>query len=211
MIVKQLAFGLLASVALFTPAHAAVIVDDFTLDEGAFGSGLGVHSTGTQEGTTLSGVVNQDGSAVTFASTGVLTINGSGQATVVPLSGIIEVLSVNFARGWDNVTFSFSGDPGTFNLVVNGGAAFTAGGNCSICTIGSGQNKFTLSGSGITSLAFTFDPGVSTARQFRVDGVSNVPAVPEPATWAMMLLGFGFVGGAMRATKRRQSVAVSYT
>jgi len=28
-------------------------------------------------------------------------------------------------------------------------------------------------------------------------------AVPEPATWAMMLLGFGLVGAAMRSAKRR--------
>lgn len=28
-------------------------------------------------------------------------------------------------------------------------------------------------------------------------------AVPEPAMWAMMLLGFGLVGGAMRASKRQ--------
>lgn len=32
-------------------------------------------------------------------------------------------------------------------------------------------------------------------------------AVPEPASWAMMLLGFGAVGGAMRAAKRRQALA----
>jgi hypothetical protein len=34
-----------------------------------------------------------------------------------------------------------------------------------------------------------------------------VPAVPEPATWAMMLAGFGIVGGAMR---RRQRTSVSF-
>lgn len=34
-----------------------------------------------------------------------------------------------------------------------------------------------------------------------------VQAVPEPATWAMMLAGFGIVGGAMR---RRQRVTVTY-
>lgn len=37
-----------------------------------------------------------------------------------------------------------------------------------------------------------------------------VGAVPEPSTWALMLLGFGFVGGAMRSSKRRQKVNVSY-
>lgn len=34
--------------------------------------------------------------------------------------------------------------------------------------------------------------------------------IPEPATWAMMLLGFGLVGGAMRSAKRRQNLSVSY-
>lgn len=39
-------------------------------------------------------------------------------------------------------------------------------------------------------------------------GVSlNVQAVPEPATWAMMILGFGAIGASMR---RRQKVSVSY-
>lgn len=38
----------------------------------------------------------------------------------------------------------------------------------------------------------------------------TMSAVPEPATWAMMLLGFGFVGGAMRSAKRRQTRKVSY-
>lgn len=35
-------------------------------------------------------------------------------------------------------------------------------------------------------------------------------AVPEPATWAMMILGFGFVGGAIRAAKKRQQFSASY-
>jgi hypothetical protein len=35
-------------------------------------------------------------------------------------------------------------------------------------------------------------------------------AVPEPATWAMMIGGFGMVGGAMRSARRKQKVSVSY-
>jgi hypothetical protein len=31
--------------------------------------------------------------------------------------------------------------------------------------------------------------------------------VPEPATWTMLLLGFGFVGGVLRAAKRRPPMA----
>ena len=44
-------------------AQAAVTVDGYSLDTGSFGTGLGVHSTGTQSGTTLNGIVNTDGSA----------------------------------------------------------------------------------------------------------------------------------------------------
>jgi hypothetical protein len=36
-------------------------------------------------------------------------------------------------------------------------------------------------------------------------------AVPEPSTWAMLLLGFGLVGASMRAAKRRPKGAVSYS
>ena len=41
----------------------------------------------------------------------------------------------------------------------------------------------------------------------RVSEVSS--AVPEPVTWAMMLIGFGFIGGAMRL-HRKQKLTVSY-
>jgi hypothetical protein len=36
------------------------------------------------------------------------------------------------------------------------------------------------------------------------------PAVTEPGTWALMLLGLFSIGGAMRAQKRRQSITVRY-
>ncbi|MEP6785513.1 MAG: PEPxxWA-CTERM sorting domain-containing protein [Sphingomonadales bacterium] len=42
-----------------------------------------------------------------------------------------------------------------------------------------------------------------------VTGFNEAGAVPEPATWAMMIGGFGMIGGAMRA-RRRQPVRVTY-
>jgi hypothetical protein len=35
------------------------------------------------------------------------------------------------------------------------------------------------------------------------------PSVPEPSTWAMMIFGFGAVGGALRARRRRVSRVVA--
>ncbi len=45
---------------------------------------------------------------------------------------------------------------------------------------------------------------------FKASFSSAVAAVPEPGTWAMMLVGFAFIGGAMRSAKRRQKLTVAF-
>ncbi|NTZ43936.1 PEP-CTERM sorting domain-containing protein, partial [Altererythrobacter sp. SALINAS58] len=48
--------------------------------------------------------------------------------------------------------------------------------------------------------------GVSDLRQVRIGGISSqIGAVPEPTTWAMMLFGFGAIGFAMRRRSSDQS------
>ena len=56
------------------------------------------------------------------------------------------------------------------------------------------------------TLAFTTNTGGSGPAYF--GGNLNIEAVPEPATWAMMLLGFGVIGFGMR---RRQSTRTRVT
>lgn len=197
-----------AALVVAQPAQAAVTVGGFTLDSGGFGTGQGVHSTGTQDpDTTLTGIVNQEGSGVTFSSSGLISITGSGQATIAGSPSLAD-LNVVFEHGWDSVTFKFDNFAQTtssFDLLVNGASLFSGGGNCSVlCVIGTGDNRFRLDGAGITSLAFTFDPAIKDAKQFRVEGVG---AIPEAATWAMMVIGFGIIGGAIR---RRHKVSGTY-
>lgn len=45
--------------------------------------------------------------------------------------------------------------------------------------------------------------------ELRVFSRSAVGAIPEPGTWAMMIVGFGFIGGILRQTKPKR-VALHY-
>jgi hypothetical protein len=56
----------------------------------------------------------------------------------------------------------------------------------------------------------TFDENLYVASSGRAVTFTRIeaPAVPEPATWAMMLVGFGFIAGATRY--RRKSVKASF-
>lgn len=190
----------MAAFAVVPQANAATIVS------GSFGTGTGVHSTGAQTGTTVDAFVNQDNSAVTFSSSSSLSIPGSGEATV---TGPMTDLDVLFAKGWNNITFGLTNvkktDLSNFTLSVTdslGTTLFNAG-NCSICQItGSNINKFIVSGSGITDLSFTFNPAIDSGKQFRVEGLTN-GGIPEPATWALMIIGFGAIGGSLRVRNRK--------
>lgn len=63
------------------------------------------------------------------------------------------------------------------------------------------------------NIAFHGGPGTYIGEygsKLTVSLVDSVNAVPEPATWAMMIGGFGMVGGAMRSARRKRKVSVSY-
>lgn len=65
--------------------------------------------------------------------------------------------------------------------------------------------------SAIDRLVFTGQRDFSGGGSFDNVNLSRLTAaVPEPSTWALILIGFGFVGGAMRSSKQRQKATVSY-
>lgn len=51
--------------------------------------------------------------------------------------------------------------------------------------------------------------GTSDSLGGYVDNIT-LAQVPEPATWAMMIMGFGLIGGALRSAKGRQTTRVRF-
>lgn len=75
--------------------------------------------------------------------------------------------------------------------------------------VGSGGNLFLDSDANIGLTNTRSSSGTTATNLGLVTGFNEAGAVPEPATWAMMIGGFGMIGGAMRA-RRRQAVRVTY-
>lgn len=132
-------------------------------------------------------------------------LNGNGQGGIAQTFDTTSNLTYR-------VSFSLAGNPDgapdtkTISTVTTGGASnlftFSTPGNTRT-DMGWTPYSFTFKASGpSTTLTFASqDPGAYGAA---LDAVS-VSAVPEPASWALMIMGFGLAGGALR--RRRSAVA----
>jgi hypothetical protein len=91
-----------------------------------------------------------------------------------------------------------------------GGATFTgselgaiSGGDDGNQTAANTNGRFIFDFSApVTSATFS-----STGNAFEVASVAGIGAVPEPASWALMLMGFGGLGATMRNSRRHRAVA----
>ncbi|RYD23268.1 MAG: PEP-CTERM sorting domain-containing protein [Lysobacteraceae bacterium] len=52
--------------------------------------------------------------------------------------------------------------------------------------------------------------GTGSDDSFKLSSIGVTAAVPEPASWAMMIVGFGAVGATMRRRKGKVATTVSY-
>ena len=163
-------------------------------DQGPSTTLLGSISPGTSN-LALTGTLALGGTML-VSSGGTVTGSGSNltSLTFTP-DGLIDFLIFDVQNGSGSLTFS----------VLEGDAQLTTISNISV---GAGSNYFTLvasNGQTIQSVAVT-DVGGSfaSASQFRASVVAPT-GVPEPATWAMMLLGFGSIGFKLRRRRSRSA------
>lgn len=97
---------------------------------------------------------------------------------------------------------------GLLNFSSIGGKPATIGQDGFAIFLGNTQK----SGSALSTFYFGYDDQVTKADNDYDDMIIRATvtsAVPEPATWATLLLGFGAIGGVMRAKRRKPKVAVS--
>ncbi len=134
----------------------------------------------------------------------------------------------DFAAGTAFIIGSLDKNAGTTLQAFSPGAGFGAMDSAALSSDGIGPMVATGAG-GLGTLYENSVPGVSDTRAFQLTGAQNsftiqmlqspggsggisfavaLPeaAVPEPATWAMMIAGFGLVGGMMR----RRKVALNF-
>jgi hypothetical protein len=101
---------------------------------------------------------------------------------------------------------SANGDSNAFLTVSAGGQSFTANGpNATPGFVPSTTFTFTGSGSDTITLSAQTHAGNWYVDDVSVNGLAPSSGVPEPSTWAMMLLGFAGLGLAFRRSRRKVS------
>jgi len=136
-----------------------------------------------------------EGSGVFTTSDTAMTVGGQ---TAFAVTGITGTFNGQTITGPTLATFgNFFPDAPTF--VDGSGIRFNTTGITNISLFfDSNQNSYRVNAIGA---------GRSSLVTANAGPVAVVAAVPEPATWAMMLIGFGGIGYSMR--RRRKSTAIA--
>ncbi len=169
-------------------------------------------------GNTVIGFTNVTNTRVTFIGTEPLATPSAGQARITGVDGNLSQLSfaLDPGLGFKEVEFNIFGTGATATQVLLSftdqfGSIFSG-----TYTIGSGQNYFSaraFDNQFITSVNLALNGSARDVRQFRIGGIGDSTidpgggSVPEPASWAMMMAGFGLVGAAMRRRKPALALA----
>ncbi len=129
--------------------------------------------------------------------TNYVAVLGGGSLTLT--TPAIKLLSVFMGSPDDYNSIQFNFSDNTSQLLLGeelAGGAFN--GDQSIGR----RMTYTFGDKTVTSVVFS-----SSKNSFEFDNIATISAVPEPATWAMMIMGFGLAGSAVRNSRRKTTAA----
>jgi len=204
---KLLLFAAPLALAGFTPAHATVTFLDQTLNNGTVLENVLIANDQTSH--TVTGQTNQTHATVYFNSVpDTLVTTASGQAVISAADSLLNAVTISLAPGYGftNIEFNLqnASTPESVRVtaVTNLGTYFS---DYPFSSNGANWVGAASAGEYFTSISWATTPstaGFASMKQIRLGGVA---AVPELGTWAMMLLGLGGIGWALR--RKRHEVA----
>jgi choice-of-anchor C domain-containing protein len=204
-------FALIA-LATTSPTLAATLITNGSFE---LGNTSGAFSTVTAGGTDITGWTVDSGSvdyisSYWAAADGIRSIDIAGSA----IGSLSQSFATTAGQSY-SVSFDLSSNPdlsGPRDLLVSidGGApsVFTHPGATGKDAAGmnwTAQSFTFLAGGPSTTITITTNGTAQGVFGAALDNVAAI-AVPEPAAWALMLAGFGLVGGAMRRRQRSRTV-----
>jgi hypothetical protein len=158
---------------------------------------------------TILGVTNQTNTAVKFTGNETLIDPPQGQAVIKTTDGTLNFLNISLTdptQGFGKFEFNLDGaTTGLVHLAFTDQLGQTFGGDFTVDAHGSNFfDAVASNGELITNVQLTGVNGynVSDVGQVRLGGFGLASGVPESATWAMLIVGFGGIGGLRRATRR---------
>jgi hypothetical protein len=133
--------------------------------------------------------------------------SGSGDFTTGVVGSPYQIIAISGIANGEAIT-GLSSYAGSDNQLFFPGPLYADFGGISFSTVSASYNLTDFTGS-MSILTSTNDPGGSGGNSVPIDiSVSReVGSVPEPASWAMMLIGFGGLGALLR--RRRGQVALT--
>lgn len=170
------------------------------------------------------------GGNVVFTGSGSLNLAAlTPSSLIAPNTSFVHASAGDITLGNPDATRLFAGilPPGNFGSGEFTGLTTTTGaqigvlgtslraplGYISGAYLGTSTATFessTFSSLGLAAGNYVWNWGQGASSDTLTLQIGDVSAVPEPATWGMMLLGFGLIGGALRAQRRQTTIRASY-
>ena len=174
-----------AALAAASPAHAASLV----------GNSISCAQVGAGSSFTCSPVTATVGAGQEFVAGNLPASSAIGFDFSANSLLISNLINGTYSLGATVISFTNLTNPFTSASLVSSSIAGFNGADVSIVN---------------GALRLNFADTTWTSRDTATITLQAAQAVPEPATWALMLLGFAAVGGMMRSSRSKPRVTVRY-